>query len=53
VFRIKIEPTKGIPTRFLGPTALPDSLAEMLIKQVCQLIEEKKGCFIYILGQPF
>jgi hypothetical protein len=32
--RIKIEPTKGIPTRFLGPTALPESLADMLIKQV-------------------
>ena len=35
--RIKIEPTKGIPTRFLGPTALPESLADMLIKQVCCL----------------
>ncbi|CAF1313084.1 unnamed protein product, partial [Didymodactylos carnosus] len=31
--RIKIEPTKGIPTRFLGPAALPESLADMLIKQ--------------------
>ncbi|CAF2326726.1 unnamed protein product [Rotaria sp. Silwood2] len=39
--RIKIEPTKGIPTRFLGPTALPESLAEMLIKQVNRL-ENKK-----------
>jgi len=35
IFRIKIEPTKGIPTRFLGPTALPESLADMLVKQVC------------------
>jgi hypothetical protein len=35
IFRIKIEPTKGIPTRFLGPTALPESLADMLLKQVC------------------
>lgn len=36
-YRIKIEPTKGIPTRFLGPAALPESLAEMLIKQVCRM----------------
>jgi len=35
IYRIKIEPTKGIPTRFLGPTALPESLADMLLKQVC------------------
>ncbi len=35
IFRIKIEPHKGIPTRFLGPTALPESLADMLVKQVC------------------
>ncbi|CAF0729846.1 unnamed protein product [Rotaria sordida] len=39
--RIKIEPTKGIPTRFLGPAALPESLANMLIKQVNRL-ENKK-----------
>jgi hypothetical protein len=34
VSRIKIEPTKGIPTRFLGPAVLPEALADMLIKQV-------------------
>ncbi|CAF4497175.1 unnamed protein product, partial [Rotaria magnacalcarata] len=31
--RIKIEPTKGIPTRFLAPAALPEPLVDMLIKQ--------------------
>ncbi|CAF1272622.1 unnamed protein product, partial [Didymodactylos carnosus] len=40
--RIKIEPTNGIPTRFLGPTALPEPLADMLIKQVNRL-ENKKN----------
>ncbi|CAF3316503.1 unnamed protein product [Rotaria socialis] len=39
--RIKIEPTKGIPTRFLAPAALPESLAEMLLNQVNRL-ENKK-----------
>ena len=34
---MKIEPTNGIPTRFLAPVALPESLADMLIKQVCSL----------------
>jgi len=43
--RIKIEPTKGIPTRFLGPTALPESLADMLIKQV-YLFKIKTNIFI-------
>ncbi|UJR33464.1 hypothetical protein I4U23_020909 [Adineta vaga] len=40
--RIKIEPTKGIPTRFLGPAALPESLADMLIKQVNRFEKNKK-----------
>jgi hypothetical protein len=43
--RIKIEPTKGIPTRFLGPTALPESLADMLINQV-DYFEEKIMDFV-------
>ncbi|CAF3148899.1 unnamed protein product [Rotaria sp. Silwood2] len=40
--RIKIEPTKGIPTRFLAPAVLPESLADMLIKQVNRLENKKK-----------
>ncbi|CAF1456985.1 unnamed protein product [Rotaria sordida] len=40
--RIKIEPTKGIPTRFLAPAALPESLADMLIKQVNRLENKRK-----------
>ncbi|CAF1277881.1 unnamed protein product [Adineta steineri] len=41
--RIKIEPTKGIPTRFLGPQALPESLAEMLLKQVNRYEDKQKS----------
>lgn len=42
--RIKIEPNKGIPTRYLAPAALPESLADMLVKQVL-LFERKKLYF--------
>ncbi|CAF0728153.1 unnamed protein product [Adineta ricciae] len=41
--RIKIEPTKGIPTRFLGPAALPEPLADMLLKQVSRFEKKKRS----------
>ena len=46
--RIKIEPTKGIPTRFLGPTALPEPLADMLIKQVSRWKGKKYLTFFFV-----
>ncbi|CAF3330100.1 unnamed protein product [Rotaria socialis] len=41
--RIKVEPTKGIPTRFLAPVALPEPLVDMLIKQVNRLENKRKA----------